>query len=43
MEKYERVLVFGERRAQFFRKMIRFLDKYHRLGSLGDVAPYIAT
>ena len=39
MEKYERVLVFGESRAQFFRKMIRFLDKYLRLGSLADVAP----
>jgi len=34
--------VFQPLRRQFFRKMIRFLDKHLRVGQLQDVAPFIS-
>ena len=42
-ESYERVLVFHNTRRQFFRKLIRFMDKYIlSTASLIDTAPFIA-
>lgn len=42
-ESYERVLVFQKGRRLFFRKMIRFMDKYIlSTASLIDTAPFIA-
>ena len=42
-ESYERVLVFKKSRREFFRKLIRFMDKYIlSTASLLDSAPFIA-
>jgi hypothetical protein len=42
-ESYERVLVFQKSRREFFRKLIRFMDKYIlSTASLLDSAPFIA-
>lgn len=41
-ESYERVLVFQPLRRQFFRKMVRFLDKHLRVAALQEGAPYLA-
>ncbi len=42
-ESYERVLVFQKSRREFFRKLIRFMDKYIlSTASLLDSAPLIA-
>jgi hypothetical protein len=40
---YDRVLVLSPQRRQFYRRMIRFLDKYLRVGAFQDCAPLIAS
>lgn len=42
-ESYERVLVLQPLRRQFYRKMIRFLDKHLRVAAIAEIAPYIAS
>jgi hypothetical protein len=42
-EAYERVLVLENCRRQFYRRMIRFMDKYLKVSGYADSSPFIAS